>query len=168
MAEYSITSKLKNVEERNDEFDKTLESAYDDADFDDIVGNLENRMDVYTEYQNLHDDISGVQANINAYDNIIEDTHRKKIQKGNFLSASTLRMDSFNEGMKAIFISLLVSLVILLILATGIIDVTIAIVVIVLAITISIIYAAGVMIMGANLSDTLPAVFDWDFTLRSD
>lgn len=168
MAEYSITSKLQNVEDRNDEFDKTLESAYDDANFDDIVGNLENRMDVYTEYQNLHDDISGVQANINAYDNIIEDTNRKKIQKGNFLSASTLRMDSFNEGMKAIFISLLVSLVILLILATGIIDVTIAIVVIVLAITISIIYAAGVMIMGANLSDTLPAVFDWDFTLRSD
>ena len=168
MAEYSISDKLQNVEDRMDEFDKTLETAYSDADFDDIVGNLENRNDLYTEYQNLHEDISGVQANMNAYDDIVRDTERKKIQKGNSLSASTLRLDSFNEGMKAIFIALLVALVILVILATGIIDVTIAIVAIVLAITISIIYASGVMIVGSNLSDTLPAVFDWDFTLRSE
>ena len=142
MAEYSISDKLQNVEDRMDEFDKTLETAYSDADFDDIVGNLENRSDLYTEYQNLHDDISGVQGNMNAYDDIVRDTERKKIQKGNSLSASTLRLDSFNEGMKAIFIALLVALVILVILATGIIDVTIAIVAIVLAITISIIYAS--------------------------
>ena len=135
MAEYSISDKLQNVEDRMDEFDKTLETAYSDADFDDIVGNLENRSDLYTEYQNLHDDISGVQGNMNAYDDIVRDTERKKIQKGNSLSASTLRLDSFNEGMKAIFIALLVALVILVILATGIIDVTIAIVAIVLALS---------------------------------
>ena len=142
MAEYSISDKLQNVEDRMDEFDKTLETAYSDADFDDIVGNLENRSDLYTEYQNLHDDISGVQGNMNAYDDIVRDTERKKIQKGNSLSASTLRLDSFNEGMKAIFIALLVALVILVILATGIIDVTIAIVAIVLAITICLLYTS--------------------------
>ncbi len=168
MAEYSITSKLQNVEDRNDEFDKTLETAYDDANSDDIVGNLENRKDLYSEYENLHDNISDVQGNINAYDDIVRDTERKKVQKGNFLSASTLRMDSFNDGMTAIFIALLVSLVILVILASGIIDVTLAIIGIVIALTISIIYAAGVMVMGGNLSSTLPGIFDWDFTLRSE
>ena len=168
MAEYSISSKLQNVEDRSDELDKGLETAYEDAALDDIVGNLENRNELYAEYQNLHDDISDVQENIDAYDKIIDETKRKEIQKGNFLSASTLRLDSFNEGMKAIFISLLVSLVILVILASGIIDVTMAIIGIVLAITISIIYASGIIVMGSNLSDTLPSVFEWDFTLKSE
>ena len=168
MTEYSISSKLNSVNTKNTTFDTALSAAYTDINSADIQSNLGSRLEMYAEYENLHEDISGVQGNINAYDEVVREKELRNIQKGNFFSAGAIRLANFNEGMKAIFIAILVSLVFVLLLAVDVINVTIAIIAIVIALTISIIYAASVMVVGGNLSTTLPGIFDWDFTLRSE
>ena len=133
-----------------------------------IPGALGYGLNTFTDSVAIIDDISSVAVKINDYDQEVSEESSTNVQSGNYFSASTLQYNSFNEALTAIFVALLVCLVVLLILATGIIDITITVVLIVISLTISIIYAGGVLIMGANQSSTLPGIFEWDFTFNDE
>ena len=138
--------------------------SYGSADLD-IKEDAMNMYDNYAGFSDTLDNMKDVQNDIDDYSTNTDDERKRKIKEGQLLTASTLRFESFNEALKAIFIALLVCLVILVILASGVIDITITVVAIVITLTVSIIYAGGVLVMGVNQSDILPGVFNWDFNL---
>ena len=162
----SFQAKINSRVDSNTAHNAALKNSYETG--GDIPGALGYGLTTLTDSVTTIQDISSVYVKINEYDQEVGDGTSTNVQNGNYFSASTLQYNSFNEALTAIFVALLVCLVVLLILATGIIDITITVVLIVISLTISIIYAGGVLIMGANQSSTLPGIFNWDFTFKDE
>lgn len=157
----SVKDKMTSVEASEPNLSTLLGAAYTatSPDADEIISALRTRDAEFQELEDLVDGVKGFNESSDTQDAI-------NIQNANYYRATTMKYNSYNESLKAIFFALVTCLIILVILATGIINITIATIGMVIALTIAIIYATTILVTGVSQSSTLPGIFTWDFNLK--
>ena len=158
----SVKDKMTSVEASEPNLSTLLGAAYTATipNADEIISALRSRDAEFQELEDLVEGVKGFNESTNTED-------ATKIQNANYYTSNAIKYNSYNEALKAVFFALLTCVIILVILATGIINITIATIGMVLALTIAIIYASTILVTGVSQSSTLPGIFTWDFNFKN-